>query len=135
MTPAIPAVLGGEIAIRPVPLPTSAACPDKRDFVIRECTYSAEKAVRESRSAWEETRKRADQDAHEDAEVARLALDLAEAKRSALKAVLHVEALEDQGRSTAVPRHGRARPGKLSPLNVKWHCLRPASTANWHQET
>ncbi len=37
------------------------------------------------------------QAAHEDAEVARLALDLAEAKRSALKAVLHVEALEDRG--------------------------------------
>ena len=148
MTPAIPAVLGGEVKITPVPLPITAACPDKQDFIIREALQSAEKAVSEAISAWEETRKRADQAekalsaakeadrkaeakiaaaagtpdllkavnaeaasaieavalaqnaarvAREDAEIARSALDLAEAKRSSLKAVLHVELIEDQG--------------------------------------
>ena len=46
MTPAIPAVLGGEIKIKPVPLPITAACPDKRDFVIARLFRSAEKAVK-----------------------------------------------------------------------------------------
>ena len=49
LTPAIPAVLGGEVKIRPVPLPITAACPDKREFVIREALRSAEKAVNQAR--------------------------------------------------------------------------------------
>ncbi len=36
LTPATPAVLGGEVRIAPVPLPIGASSPDKRDFVIRE---------------------------------------------------------------------------------------------------
>jgi hypothetical protein len=148
MTPAIPAVLGGAVTIRPVPLPTTAACPDKRDFVISEALRAAENAVAQAMSASEDARKRAEQAekalaaakevdrkaetqvaastgtpdllkavtanaasavealalarsaaqvAREDVEIARSALDLAHARKSSLTAVLHVEALEDQG--------------------------------------
>ena len=148
MTPAIPAVLGGAVKITPVPLPIAAACPDKRDFVVREALQAAENAVTPARFASEQAGKLAEQAekalaaatevdrkadakvvasvgkpgllkaataeaagavvalamaqsaahvAQEDAEIARSALDLAQAKRSSLKAVLHVEALEDQG--------------------------------------
>ena len=50
MTPAIPAVLGGEIKIRPVPLPITAACPDKREFVIREALQVGREGGRPSQA-------------------------------------------------------------------------------------
>ena len=46
LTPATPAVLGGEVRIAPVHLPISASCPDKRDFVIREALEAGEQAIR-----------------------------------------------------------------------------------------
>jgi hypothetical protein len=119
MTPAIPAVLGGSVKITPIPLAITAAIPDKRDFVVREAVQAAEQAVTQAVSASVEARKRAAQAekalaaakevdrkaeaqvaaqvAHEDAEIAMSALGLAQARRLSLKAVLHVEALEDQG--------------------------------------
>src|SRR6202044_3815919 len=45
----------------PVPLPPTAACPDKRDFVIREALQAAENAVTQAMSASEDARKRAEQ--------------------------------------------------------------------------
>ena len=148
LRPATPAVLGGEVKIVPVPLSTSAACPDKRDFVIRETVEATDRAVSQARSTAAAVRERAKQQdsaiaaasssdrqaqakfnatsgmpeaskaaqaaaagavealasaqraaegAHEDLEVAETSLALAEARQSALKAVLCAEGLEDHG--------------------------------------
>jgi len=61
LRPAFPAVLGGEVKVNPVSLPLTAACPDKREFVIREALEAAEKAVTLARSADDAARKRAEQ--------------------------------------------------------------------------
>jgi len=61
LRPAIPAVLGGEVKVDPVPLPLTAACPDKREFVVREAVDAAEQAVTQSRSAGDEALERAEQ--------------------------------------------------------------------------
>ena len=46
LTPATPAVLGGDVRVVPVPLPIAASNPDKRDFVIRETVAAGEETVR-----------------------------------------------------------------------------------------
>ena len=61
LQPATPAVLGGEVKVVPVSLSPTAACPDKREFVIREALEGAEKAVVQARSAADEARKRVEQ--------------------------------------------------------------------------
>ncbi len=152
MLPATPVVLGGEIKIVPVALSREAACPDKRDFVVREAVQAVEKAVAQAhaaliaaRSAAEHAEKqlvaaavadtqaeakvkaasgmpdalkivqgaaasavlervkaeRAARAAQEDHDLAKLTLALAEAKRSALKAILRAEELEDEGAKAA----------------------------------
>jgi len=45
LTPATPAVLGGEVRIAPVRLPLVASCPDKRPDVIREEIEACEQAI------------------------------------------------------------------------------------------
>ncbi|MFI5461179.1 MAG: PSD1 and planctomycete cytochrome C domain-containing protein [Isosphaerales bacterium] len=61
LRPAIPAVLGGEVKVDAVPLPLTAACPDKREFVVREALDGAEKAVSQARSAGDNALERAKQ--------------------------------------------------------------------------
>jgi hypothetical protein len=51
LTPATPAVLGGEVGITPVQLPIAASCPDKRDFVIRETVAAGEQAIASAKHA------------------------------------------------------------------------------------
>ncbi len=82
MTPAVPAVLGGAVTIRPVSLPITAACPDKRDFVVHEALQAAEKAVTQARFASEQAGKLAEQ-AEKALAVAREADRKAEAKVAA----------------------------------------------------
>ncbi|MGO9462547.1 MAG: PSD1 and planctomycete cytochrome C domain-containing protein [Isosphaeraceae bacterium] len=152
MSPATPAVLGGEVKIVPVSLSLTAACPDKRAFVAREAVEAMENLVAKARAVADAVRNRADdadkalaaataadrradakvraaagmrevlkpaqtaaamavealakaeraaRDAREDRDVAKSSLALAEAKRSALMAVLHAEGLEDQGAKTS----------------------------------
>jgi hypothetical protein len=146
--PATPAVLGGELHIVPVLLSDHAACPDKREFVVREAIEAAENGLAQARAADLAARNRAEQAsksvaaaresdrqaaakvdaasgmpevqksaqaaaagtvealasrraaekvAQEDQAVATLALKLAEARRSTLKAILKAEWLEDRG--------------------------------------
>jgi hypothetical protein len=45
LLPATPAVLGGEVHVRPIPLPLSVSCPDKRAFVIAEGRAAADTLV------------------------------------------------------------------------------------------
>jgi hypothetical protein len=117
LTPATPAVLGGEIKISPVPLPITVSSPDKREFVIRETTEIAEQAIRDARTALAQARsklvrktmelagaatvpetiRRELDDARNDLAVGESALVLAELRQNALLAVLSVEQLENQG--------------------------------------
>jgi Protein of unknown function (DUF1553)/Protein of unknown function (DUF1549)/Planctomycete cytochrome C len=56
LTPATPAVLGGELHIVPVHLPIAASSPDKRDFVIREAIEAGEQATRSARTSLAQAR-------------------------------------------------------------------------------
>ena len=87
LRPATPVVLGGEVPIAPIPLPLTASCPDKRPFVIDEVRAEADRAVVRARAAVATAK---------DPVAARAALAVAEAKRTALHAVLAVEQLEDE---------------------------------------
>ncbi len=60
MHPATPAVLGGEVKIVPVSLSVTAACPDKRAFVVREAVHSAQRLVAEARAVAGAARDRAE---------------------------------------------------------------------------
>jgi Protein of unknown function (DUF1553)/Protein of unknown function (DUF1549)/Planctomycete cytochrome C len=60
LTPAAPAVLGGEVRITPVHLPIGASSPDKRDFVIREALEAGEQAIRSARTALGQARENRD---------------------------------------------------------------------------
>jgi hypothetical protein len=51
LQPATPPVLGGDAKIVPVALSLTAACPDKRDFVIREAVDAAQKVVAQAQLA------------------------------------------------------------------------------------
>jgi len=150
MRPATPAVLGGDVKIVPVSLSPTAACPDKRAFVVCEAVEATEELVAQAHAAADAARARADnadkaltlateadrqaeakvkaasgmpevlkaaataveslaiaertaRDAHEDRDLAKSSLALAEARGSALRAVLETERLEDQGAKTSEP--------------------------------
>jgi hypothetical protein len=59
--PATPPVLGGEVRIVPIFLSDRAACPDKREFVVREAQQAAEKALAQARKAVDRALKRFEQ--------------------------------------------------------------------------
>jgi hypothetical protein len=61
LRPGTPAVLGGEVKVTRVALPISAACPDKREFVVREALDGAQQAVAQARAAGEAARQRVEQ--------------------------------------------------------------------------
>jgi hypothetical protein len=58
MSPGTPAVLGGQFNVVPVALSATAACPDKREFVIREAVEAVDTACAAARSAAETARHR-----------------------------------------------------------------------------
>jgi hypothetical protein len=58
--PATPLVLGGEVKVETVALSLTAACPDKREFVIREALAAAAQAVTQARAGDELARQRAE---------------------------------------------------------------------------
>jgi len=60
MPPATPAVLGGVVNITPVSLSLTAACPDKRAFVVREAMDAVEKVVAQAQSAADAARSRSE---------------------------------------------------------------------------
>jgi hypothetical protein len=152
LTPATPAILGGETPIRPISLPVAAYSPDKRPFVVRETWVAAETAVAQAKSSLEAAQRQvreadkaltaaiegdrqvaakvaavankvdelkaaqtaaaasvehlararlAASDAKVDRDLAEAAPALAEAKFNAIKALLNVERLEDDGARTS----------------------------------
>ncbi len=58
LPPAVPAVLGGEYAVRPVPLPRDACQPDKRAWVIAEDRAASRQAVPAAQAALQAARTR-----------------------------------------------------------------------------
>ena len=87
----MPEALGGKpLAVKPVPLPKSAACPDKREFVVQETLAASRAAVQKA----EATLKGADPN-NPQLELLRLAVEVAKAKHEALAVVLAIEALEE----------------------------------------
>jgi hypothetical protein len=57
LRPAVPAVLGGEVRIEPIPLPLAASCPDKRPFVIDEVEAEADRSVVRAKTDVDEARR------------------------------------------------------------------------------
>jgi hypothetical protein len=178
MRPATPAVLGGEVKIVPVSLSPTAACPDKRAFVVREAVEATETLVAQAHAAADAARnraahadkalaaateadrqaeaklkaatgmpealkaaaaravealasaERAARDAQEDRDLATSSLAVAEAKRSALKAVLNAEGLEDRGAKTSdsaasarAAREALAAQRQLALIEASFHRL------------
>jgi hypothetical protein len=88
LAPTVPAVLGGDpLKIAPISLPREATQPERQAWVIAELLKNHGAAVQ---SAADALAKATDKN-----EIAKLELELAQARLTALKAVLQVEALED----------------------------------------
>ncbi len=99
MEPGVPSSLGGTFTVASVTLPRLAAQPDKRDFVIQETTSASEKAVSDARAALNKLQADAAPALDKKADAA-LNLRIAEARHTALLAVLRAERLEDDGKKT-----------------------------------
>ena len=93
MEPGVPASLGGVLDIKPVALPPHAVNPDRRDFVIQETVAASAKALAQAEAAV-----RASKAGEQDAARLRLRLEIARARDDALKAVLAVKKLEEDGK-------------------------------------
>ena len=154
-----------------------AACPDKREFVIREAVEAAERAVVQARAAADAARKRVEQadagarrrdrgrppgrggDRRRQAgrrssgagrgraavealaqadraagdrrgrDLADSALALAEARQSALKAVLTSSGWRTRGPRRAAPSPGPRRPARPRPPSAGSQSSRPSTTA------
>ncbi len=117
--PAVPAALGGTFQIKPVALPRSEVSPNRRDFVLRDTLAAGENAIQQARQAVVKARRIAVAAAvpcRPDSAVSwvarapamhraleRLALaeldeQIVSARHDALKAVLRVEQIEEDGR-------------------------------------
>ncbi len=120
--PAVPAVLGGSFEIKPVSLPKSEVCPDRRDFVIRDTLAAGENAIQQARQTVVKARRDAlaavtptglvmplsfaarapaMHRALEKLALAQLDAQIACARQVALKAVLRVEQIEENGRKNS----------------------------------
>ncbi|HEY7154996.1 MAG TPA: DUF1549 and DUF1553 domain-containing protein [Gemmataceae bacterium] len=119
IAPAVPAALGGELDIEPVALPKSQVQPDRRDFVVKETLAASEAAIEQARQAMAKARRRAVaavaqiglgaplslvarapavHRALEALALAEMDEPIARARHVALKAVLRVEQIEEDGR-------------------------------------
>jgi uncharacterized protein DUF1553/uncharacterized protein DUF1549 len=128
--PAVPAALGGTFEIKPVALPRSEVSPNRRDFVLRDTLTAGENAIQQARQAVVKARRiavaaavplRPDSAASWAARVpavhralemlalARLAEQIACARHDALKAVLRVEQIEEDGRKDSPDWEDAAR--------------------------
>jgi hypothetical protein len=100
MTPGVLAALGGSLQIAPVDLPRGASAPDKREFVIRDTLAAGEKALAEARQTLEKAQTNSTTKQEKFVEQ-QLNVSVAEARHSALRAVIRVERIEDEGRKNS----------------------------------
>jgi len=103
IVPAVPAFLGGNLAVHSVNLPDWARRPDHRDFVLRDTLTASGQAV-DGALKFLETTRAATNATPGKVEEARIALDLAYKKRAALVAVIEAEGARDAGLPTAAGR-------------------------------
>jgi hypothetical protein len=117
--PAVPAALGGSLEIKSVSLPRSEVVPDRRDFVLRDTLAAGEAAINQARQKTMKSRRNAIaataqsglatplswaarapavHRALETFSLAQLEEQIACARQVALKAVLRVEQIEEDGR-------------------------------------
>jgi hypothetical protein len=117
--PAVPAALGGSFEIKPVALPRSEVSPNRRDFVLRETMTAGQNAIQQARQAVVKARRAAvaavmpcrpdsplswaarlpaTHRALEMLALAQLDEQIVCARHDALKAVLRVEQIEEDGR-------------------------------------
>ncbi len=117
--PATPAALGGSFEIHPVSMPRSEIQPDRRPFVLQETLAAGEMAIDKARAETAAAHRRAAAAAAgfgwkrpffaltevpmvhrtlESSALAELDQQIASARLSALKAVLNVERMEEDGR-------------------------------------
>ncbi|HEY7331223.1 MAG TPA: DUF1549 and DUF1553 domain-containing protein [Gemmataceae bacterium] len=116
--PAIPAALGGAFEIKPVTLPRTEVAPDRRDFVMRDALSAGETALQQARQSSAKARRSAiaaltpgglDTSlsltarapamyrALETFGLAQVDEQIANTRQVALKAVLRVEYIEEEG--------------------------------------
>ncbi|MGH7222224.1 MAG: DUF1553 domain-containing protein, partial [Gemmataceae bacterium] len=116
--PAVPAVLGSSCAIKPVSLPRSEIQPDRRDFVLKETLAASQAVIEQARQKAAKSRRAAivavassvrktplllateapsAHRAFETFALAKMEDPIARARFTALKAVLRVEQLEEDG--------------------------------------
>ena len=128
--PAVPAALGGSFEIKPVKLPREEVCPDRRDFVIRDTLAAGESAITQARHTVAKARRDAVAAAapigsetplswtarapavHRALEklgLAQLAEQIACARQAALKEVLRLEQIEQDGRKDSAEWNQAAR--------------------------
>jgi hypothetical protein len=119
ISPAVPAALGGSFEIKPVALPRSEIVPNRRDFVLRDTLTAGENTIQQARQAVVKARRTAaaavipctpdsplswvarapaTHRALEMLALARLDEQIACVRHVALKAVLRVEQIEEDGR-------------------------------------
>src|SRR6185503_2046917 len=103
LDPGVPLVLcgftplvktGGKLAAEQVTLPTDAARPDHRAFVLRDTVAASEKALAEARK--ELTRLKTNSPPAEKLKLQELTVTVAEAKHRSLLATLAAERIEDK---------------------------------------
>ena len=96
LSPGVPEALGGAYPakVEPVNNPPSAACPDKRGFVMEELLKDHESALARAKAEIQAAEKLT----RIDLEIARQKLLVEEARLTATRKVLAAEALEDAGK-------------------------------------
>jgi hypothetical protein len=119
LEPGVPAALGGKLAIEEIKLPQEAYSPEKAAFVIEMLLTASREAIEDAKEKLEAARKKLAElgppevapspdaasqvqpvkveKARRDLQLAELDLPLAEARHSALEAVIRMESLEDAG--------------------------------------
>jgi len=97
VSPGVPAVLGGELEIKPINLPAEAAHPDRVDFMRKALLAEEAAALEAARKKYAPMRDDNKLPARKRSE-AEAALGLAKARLDALTKQLHAEELEDAGK-------------------------------------
>jgi hypothetical protein len=97
MSPGIIQALGGKLQTEEVKLPSLAAFPDKRQFVIQEMKAASEKAVTDAREALQKLRTNSTTNA-EKLKEQELNVGIAELRHSSLLVTIRAERFEDDGK-------------------------------------
>ena len=134
------AKVGGKFDLAPVKLPTFAAQPDSREFVIKDTIAASERTLADAREALEKLKTNAAPDADKLKEL-QLSLAATQAKHDALLAVIAVERVELDGKKdsenwkrTATAANAAQRTQTVAEAQLKLHQARVALGAAVRRE-